>query len=72
MDKQSSRTTAGHLRLAAKDGMPVPVPVVPAIDAPEATLVVSFRGLTEEEQQAAMRGFPGGRRFRLQPTRGAR
>jgi hypothetical protein len=39
---------------------------VAAIDAPEEMLVVSFSGLTEAEQRAAIAGFPGGRRFRLE------
>jgi hypothetical protein len=38
---------------------------VPASAAPEATLYVSFSGLTEAEQRSALAAFPGGRRFRL-------
>ena len=53
------------LRLVARDGQRVPTANVPPIDAPEATLVVSFAGLTEAEQRRALAGFPGGRRFRL-------
>jgi hypothetical protein len=34
-------------------------------DEPEAILEVEFEGLTEAEQQTALAGFPGGRRFRL-------
>lgn len=33
--------------------------------APEAVMDVSFQGLTEAEQRAALQGFPGGKRFRL-------
>ena len=39
-------------------------PIAPA-DEPEAMLEVEFEGLTEDEQRAAISGFPGGRRFRL-------
>jgi hypothetical protein len=42
---------------------------VPAIDAPESELDVTFVGLTDEEQRAALAAFPGGRRFRLRPVR---
>jgi len=50
-------------RLAASvDELAAPLP---AIDEPEAVLTVSFVGLTEAQQRAALAGFPGGRRFRL-------
>ena len=38
---------------------------IPSWDEPEAEMVVSFEGLTEAEQRAALASFPGGRRFRL-------
>ena len=38
---------------------------VPAIDAPESKMLVSFIGLTEAEQRKALAGFPGGKRFVL-------
>jgi hypothetical protein len=60
----NAKITAPYLRLAATDGQQLVAPF-PAIDAPETTLVVSFAGLTEAEQRAALAGFPGGRRFRL-------
>lgn len=34
-------------------------------DGPEPPLVVEFSGLSEDEQRAAISGFPGGRRFIL-------
>jgi hypothetical protein len=38
---------------------------VPAVDAPEETLVISFSGISRAEQRAALAGFPGGKRFVL-------
>lgn len=40
-------------------------PIAP-ITAPELPMVVSFEGLTEAEQRAALAAFPGGKRFVLQ------
>ena len=54
------------VRLAARDGQHIPDGIVPAIDAPETMMVVSFTGLTEAEQRAALAGFPGGARFQLE------
>lgn len=34
-------------------------------DEPETIMVVSFEGLTEREQEAALAAFPGGKRFVL-------
>ena len=51
-----------NLRLIARDGERVEI--APAGE-PEAIMYVSFQGLTESEQEAALKGFPGGRRFRL-------
>lgn len=56
-----------HLYLAAKDGRRLCPDRVPAFDAPEAPLSVSFTGLTPEEQLRALAAFPGGKRFRLVP-----
>jgi hypothetical protein len=52
-----------NLRLIARDG--IPTEQIPSPSAPEAIMYVSFQGLTEAEQRAALRAFPGGRRFRL-------
>lgn len=38
---------------------------VPPRDEAEAIMVVSFEGLTEREQEAALAAFPGGKRFVL-------
>jgi hypothetical protein len=56
---------AGILRLATHDGQRVTPPSVPVFNTPETIMVVSFEGLTPEEAQAALAGFPGGKRFRL-------
>jgi hypothetical protein len=51
-----------NLRLAARDGRRIEdMPPAP----PEAVMYVSFQGLSESEQHAALQAFPGGRRFRL-------
>ena len=55
-----------HLRLATSDGEHL-VDHVPATDIPEELLFVSFEGITEEEQRAALAAFPGGKRFVLVP-----
>ena len=34
-------------------------------DAPEIPMTIVFEGLTEDEQRAALAGFPGGIRFTL-------
>jgi hypothetical protein len=64
MNDQDRANPVPRLRLVARDGKPV-VDRVPAIDAPETKLFVSFRGITEEEQRAALEAFPGGKRFVL-------
>ena len=38
-------------------------------DAPEPPLVVEFVGITEDQQRAAIRAFPGGKRFVLAAPR---
>jgi hypothetical protein len=72
MDRPQLPAPGAHLRLVVEDGKPVavdPVAVdhVPMTDIPEETLYVSFEGITEEEQHAALAGFPGGKRFVLVP-----
>lgn len=43
-----------------------PSPVhIPPKDAPETIMTISFVGLSEREQEAALAAFPGGRRFVL-------
>ncbi len=63
---RQSLKAAPHLRLVVRDGRRIDR--VPASTAPEATLYVSFTGLTEAEQRSALAAFPGGRRFRLVGT----
>lgn len=58
-----------HLYLVTRDGVRVAGDSVPAVDAPETELDVTFVGLSEAEQQAALAAFPGGKRFRLKPVR---
>lgn len=41
-------------------------PHVASVDEPETIMAISFEGLTEREQEAALAAFPGGRRFVLQ------
>lgn len=51
-----------NLRLVVRNGHRVDdLPPAPA----EAIMYVSFQGLSESEQRAALNAFPGGRRFRL-------
>jgi hypothetical protein len=66
MQPQQSQKYA-HLRLAAEDGDRLAVDRVPATDIAETVLHVSFEGITEEEQRAALAAFPGGKRFVLVP-----
>ena len=65
--RRDSQSIARHLRIAAENGRRVPVDHVPATDIPEEPLYVSFEGITEDEQRAALAGFPGGKRFVLVP-----
>jgi hypothetical protein len=60
-----STSLVPRLRAANDTAVPRRHDRVPAHDAPEAPLVVSFVGLTLSEQRAALAGFPGGRRFVL-------
>ena len=55
------------LGLAAAHGRRLPRhdELIAPPDEPEAIIEVEFEGLTEDEQRAALEGFPGGRRFRL-------
>jgi hypothetical protein len=43
-----------------------PSPHVAPAHAPESIMAISFEGLTEREQEAALAAFPGGKRFVLQ------
>jgi hypothetical protein len=52
------------LRVIAARGEGFPGRLEP-LGAPEQPMVVSFEGLTETQQRAALAAFPGGRRFRL-------
>lgn len=60
-----------HLWLAASNGRRLPGPhdIVARIDEPELPLEVEFVGLTPDEQQMALAGFPGGQRFVLKSDR---
>jgi hypothetical protein len=51
---------------AAYDARLRPTNAIAPIDAPELPMTISFEGLTEAEQQAALAAFPGGKRFVLQ------
>jgi hypothetical protein len=57
-----------HLYLVTRDGVRVAADRVPAVEAPETELDVTFVGLSDAEQRAALASFPGGRRFRLKPV----
>lgn len=56
-----------RLWLASSHGVRLPRTdeVIAVAGAPEVILEVEFEGLTEAEQRAALRAFPGGSRFRL-------
>ncbi len=56
---------AGRLWLAAKEGRAMRRPHVLPADRPELPMLVSFEGLSPEEQHKALAAFPGGRRFVL-------
>lgn len=52
--------------LASADGVRLDAQeAIGPIDEPETVLEVEFVGLTPDEQRAALKNFPGGRRFRL-------
>lgn len=55
------------LWLAASEGCRLrrPTEFVADINGPEVTMEIEFFGITEAEQRAALRAFPGGRRFVL-------
>ena len=42
-----------------------PISQVAPMNEPESIMTISFEGLTEREQEAALAAFPGGRRFVL-------
>jgi hypothetical protein len=73
MDRRVSRLTspaasrrAKSWLAAAHDARLRPTNAIAPIDAPELPMTISFEGLTEPEQRAALAAFPGGRRFVLQ------
>lgn len=73
MERRVLRLTApaasrrARLWLAAlRDRRLQPTTEIAPIDAPELPMTISFEGLTEAEQRAALAAFPGGRRFMLQ------
>lgn len=61
----ASRRARSWLAAAHGTRLRLTSPIAP-IDAPELPMTISFEGLTEAEQQAALAAFPGGRRFVLQ------
>jgi hypothetical protein len=70
--RNASEVYASHapLWLAASEGRRLRRPATEAIgdiDSPEATMIVEFFGITEQEQRAALAAFPGGKRFVLAP-----
>jgi hypothetical protein len=64
MQTAARTSTQPPLRIVARDGQRV-VDHVPVSNVPETRLLVSFSGITVEEQRAALEAFPGGRRFIL-------
>ena len=73
MDRRFSRLTSPAASRRAKfwlaashDERLRPTNPIAPIDAPELPMTVSFEGLTEAEQRAALSAFPGGKRFVLQ------
>lgn len=73
MDRRVTRLTSpaasrrAKLWLAAsRDERLQPTNPIAPIDAPELPMTISFEGLTEAEQRAALAAFPGGKRFVLQ------
>lgn len=72
MDRRAFRLTspiasrrAKSWLAAAHDARLRPTNPIAPIDAPELPMAVSFVGLTELEQRAALAAFPGGKRFVL-------
>lgn len=71
MERQVQRLTSpnasrrARLWLAAANGRTLNPPVIAPIYGPETPMKVSFEGLSEEEQKAALAAFPGGKRFVL-------
>lgn len=73
MDRRVVRLTSPAARRRAKlwlaashDPRLQPTNPVAPIDAPELPMIITFEGLTEAEQRAALSAFPGGKRFVLQ------
>ncbi len=72
MDRRVSYLTPAEANLRARLAlggrvrpMARQVPHVTPKDEPEAIMVITFEGLTEREQEAALAAFPGGKRFVL-------
>lgn len=73
MDRRASRLTspaasrrAKSWLAAAHDARLRPTNPIAPIDAPELPMTISFEGLSDAEQRAALAAFPGGKRFVLQ------
>lgn len=73
MERRGLRLTSpaasrrARLWLAAlRDRRLQPTTEIAPIDAPELPMTISFEGLSEAEQRAALAAFPGGKRFMLQ------
>lgn len=62
-----TRLSHPPLWLAASEGQRLrrSTELVADINGPEVTMEIEFFGITEAEQRAALRAFPGGRRFVL-------
>lgn len=72
MERRVLRLTSTEASIRARQALaarrrsaPPAVPHIPPMDEPEAIMTVSFEGLTEREQEAALAAFPGGKRFVL-------
>ena len=71
MERQQMRVARAHVfhrprpRLVAADGEQLARLRIAPIDSPELPMTVHFEGITPAQQQAALAGFPGGRRFVL-------
>ena len=73
MERRAHRLTSPAASRRAKSWLAAahnarlrPTNAVAPIDAPELPMAVSFEGLSEAEQRAALAAFPGGKRFVLQ------
>lgn len=64
-DLQHPMIGTGRIWLAAAEGRPLRRPPVSPANRPELPMLVSFEGLSADEQRKALAAFPGGRRFVL-------